>query len=77
MDTNSGETQTYTYDYSHGNIGKIIPTSPVVNPFHYNGDYSQFSGKNVDITITFTDMYMNSRGASNYFLCLSSDQNPS
>ncbi|MFT6200129.1 MAG: hypothetical protein ACJAQ2_001908 [Vicingaceae bacterium] len=56
--------EVYKFDYSHGNSGRIIPAAPV----DLTGQFKQFSGQRVEITITYTDLFGGSQGASSFFL---------
>lgn len=56
--------EVYKFDYSHGNSGRIIPAAPV----DLTEQFRQFTGKRVEITITYTDLYGGSQGASSFFL---------
>ncbi|MFT6947717.1 MAG: hypothetical protein ACJARP_002145 [Vicingaceae bacterium] len=56
--------EVYKFDYSHGNSGRIIPAAPV----DLTEKFKQFSGQRVEITITYTDLFGESQGASSFFL---------
>lgn len=57
----NGNTQTYTYDYSHNNSGWVTPQPPT------DVTYLFMPGKNT-VTIRLTDLYHNSRGCSSFYL---------
>ncbi len=55
----------YSYDYSHGNQGRITPLPPT----DLLAKFTPYSGITVNsIETKFTDLYKNSNGASNFFL---------
>ena len=61
---------TYTHDYSNGNQGYITPMSPVNLTDEKDSNFKELRGKTVTAKITFTDLYANSRGGSNFWLCM-------
>lgn len=61
----SDSTVIFKKDYSHDNSGAIHP----IPPFDLTSALTDFVGENVAIQITFTDLFPNAQGGSNFFLC--------
>ncbi len=61
--------QIYKHDYSHRNQGHITPLAPQSLLFSFHN----YQGQSVTIETTFTDLYTNSNGASNFYLYMESE----
>lgn len=56
--------EVYQHDYSNGNSGGIIPMDPV----DLTDSLADYVGQKVEVSITYTNVYGESRGASSFFL---------
>jgi hypothetical protein len=58
--------QIFLYDYSNKNSGRIIP----IGPANLLNQFKPYYGTSVVIETTYTDLYPNSNGASDFFLVI-------
>ena len=62
----STSSQLFTHDYSNGNSGRINPMPPT----DVTSAFKQFVGQSINLQTQFIDLYKNSKGGSNFFLCI-------
>lgn len=57
-------TQVFSFDFSHGNSGRITPTGPV----DITDQMQPYLGTYAEVTIEYVDLYPGSHGGSNFWL---------